>query len=61
MNGLGAAIMVLGAVPGRELMMQTPSLGGLIVDHDGSLWVSPGLEKRLRFLHQPNDAAWRPS
>ena len=59
-NGLGAAIMVLGAAPGRELITQTPGLDGLIVDHDGSLWVSPGLVKRLRFLEQPNGTAQKP-
>jgi thiamine biosynthesis lipoprotein len=52
-NGLGAAIMVLGADAGRELISQTPGLDGLIVDRDGSLWVSPGLEQRLRFLEPP--------
>ncbi len=54
-NGLGAAIMVLGTVPGRELILQTPGLDGLIVDRDGSLWVSPGLEKRLHFLEAPGE------
>ena len=52
-NGLGTSIMVLGAAAGRELIEQTPGLDGLIVDRDGSLWVSPGLEKRLRFLEPP--------
>jgi len=52
-NGLGAAIMVLGAAKGRELISQTPDLDGLIMDHDGSLWVSPGIEKRLHFLEPP--------
>ena len=52
-NGLGAAIMVLGATKGRELISQTPGLDGLVVDRDGNLWVSPGLEKRLRFLEPP--------
>ncbi len=52
-NGLGAAIMVLGESAGRELILQTPGLDGLIVDRDGSLWVSPGLEKRLHFLEPP--------
>ena len=52
-NGLGAAIMVLGATAGRALIEQTPGLDGLIVDRDGSLWVSPGLEQRLHFLEPP--------
>jgi len=49
-NGLGAAIMVLGAAPGKRLIAQTPGLAGLLVDRDGELWMSPGLEKRLRFF-----------
>ncbi len=55
-NGLGAAIMVLGAAPGKELIAQTPGLAGLLVDREGELWVSPGLEKRLRFFEQPGDS-----
>ena len=54
-NGLGAAIMVLGAAAGRALIEQTPGLDGLIVDRDGSLWVSPGLKRRLRFLEPPGE------
>jgi len=55
-DGLGAAIMVLGATAGRVLIEQTPGLDGLIVDRDGSLWVSSGLEKRLHFLEPPGSS-----
>ena len=56
-NGLGAAIMVLGPVPGRELIAQSPGVQGLMVDQDGKLWVSPGLEKRLQMLEPPRSMA----
>ncbi len=46
-NGLGAAIMVMGAANGRKLVEQTPGLDALIVDRDGTLWRSPGMAKRL--------------
>jgi thiamine biosynthesis lipoprotein len=45
-NGLSAAIMVLGRARGRELIARTPGLDGLIVDRDGGLWQSPGFTKR---------------
>lgn len=47
LNGLGAAIMVLGAERGRELIGGTPDLEGLIVDRDGSVWMSPGFRQLL--------------
>jgi thiamine biosynthesis lipoprotein len=59
-NGLGAAIMVLGAAPGKELINQTPGLSGLLVDREDKLWVSPGLEKRLRFFEQAGDSVPKP-
>ncbi len=46
-NGYGTAIMVLGLAAGQRLVADTPGLEGLIVDHDGSLWVSPGLAGRF--------------
>ncbi len=46
-NGYGTAIMVLGLAAGRKLIADMPGLEGLIVDHDGSLWVSPGLAGRF--------------
>lgn len=45
-NGLSAAIMVRGAAWGRALITQTPGLEGLIIDCDGTLWISPGLSFR---------------
>lgn len=47
-NGLGAAIMVLGAERGRALIERSPELEGLIVDRDGSVWMSPGFRQLLR-------------
>ena len=42
-NGLGPAIMVLGAEKGRALILSA-GIQGLIVDARGELWSSPGLE-----------------
>jgi thiamine biosynthesis lipoprotein len=42
-NGLGPAIMVLGAEKGRSLILSA-GMQGLIVDARGELWTSPGLE-----------------
>jgi thiamine biosynthesis lipoprotein len=44
-NGFTLAIMVRGTEWGRALITQTPGLSGLIVDHAGQLWSSPGMEK----------------
>jgi len=44
-NGYSLAIMVRGTAWGRDLIAQTPGLSGLIVDHAGQLWSSPGMEK----------------
>jgi thiamine biosynthesis lipoprotein len=46
-NGVGTAIMVAGAEVGRSRVAQTPGLDALIVDADNSLWLSPGMAKRL--------------
>jgi len=43
-NGYTLAIMVRGTAWGRDLIAQTPRLSGLIVDHAGQLWSSPGME-----------------
>jgi thiamine biosynthesis lipoprotein len=45
-NGLGPAIMVLGAQAGRKLIVATPGVEGLIVDARGDVWTSSGLELR---------------
>lgn len=47
-NGVATAIMVLGADFGRLLIERTRELEGLIVDRDGTRWVSAGLKERLR-------------
>lgn len=45
-DGLGAAIMVLGARAGRQLLQATPGLDGLIVDDQLGVWMSPGMRQR---------------
>ena len=47
-NGLGAAIMVAGAQAGRERLARTAGVDALIVDADNSLWLSPGMARRLQ-------------
>ena len=47
-NGLGAAIMVGGSAAGRRQIEASSGLEGLIVDHDGSVWQSPGMARSLR-------------
>jgi thiamine biosynthesis lipoprotein len=47
-NGLALVIMVLGKRHGIEVMTSTPGLDGVIVDRDGSVWMSPGFRARLR-------------
>ena len=46
-NGLSAAVMVLGPEKGRRLIEGTPGLEGIIFATDGSTWVSPSLAARL--------------
>lgn len=50
LNGLSAAVMVLGAREGRQLIERTPGLDGLIVDAQGQVWRSPGMARRLQAL-----------
>lgn len=47
LNGLGAAAMVLGTAPARELIRSTPGVEGLIVGRDDSVWITPTLRQRL--------------
>lgn len=51
-NGLSAAIMVMGMEKGRRQIMDTPGLEGLIVGRDGEVWLSAG----LRLLPPPDEA-----
>jgi FAD:protein FMN transferase len=44
-DGYSLAIMVRGAAWGRELIARTPGLAGIIVDHAGRVWASPGMER----------------
>lgn len=50
-NGLSVAIMVLGKAAGIRLLRATPGAEALIVDADGSVWMSPGF--RARFISAP--------
>ncbi|HXF66726.1 MAG TPA: FAD:protein FMN transferase [Burkholderiales bacterium] len=47
-NGLTVAIMVLGKTEGVRLIEKSPGVEGVIVDRDGSVWMSPGFRARLR-------------
>jgi len=50
-NGLSAAIMVMGMEKGRRLIMDTPGLEGIIVGRDGEVWLSAG----MRLLSPPDE------
>jgi thiamine biosynthesis lipoprotein len=47
-NGLSVAIMVLGKSAGIRLIAATPGADGMIVDRDGSVWMSEGFRRRLQ-------------
>jgi thiamine biosynthesis lipoprotein len=49
-NGLSAAVMVMGEQAGEALIRDTAGLEGLIIGRDGTIWVSPGLAPRLHRL-----------
>lgn len=46
-NGLSVAVMVLGKRAGARLVAATPGADALIVDRDGSVWMSDGFRARL--------------
>jgi thiamine biosynthesis lipoprotein len=56
-NGYGTAIMVLGADAGKEHIAGTPGLEALIVDNDGTLWLSPNLTRRFHRASGAHTAA----
>jgi thiamine biosynthesis lipoprotein len=47
LNGLSAAIMVMGDARGRALIDGSAGLGGLIVSRDGPVWISERLRARF--------------
>ncbi len=51
-NGLSAAIMVVGMEKGRRLIREAPGLEGIIVGRDGEVWLSAG----MRLLPPPDEA-----
>ena len=46
-NGLGTALMVLGAPAARELIRHSTGVEALLTGSDQPLWVTPGLARRL--------------
>lgn len=46
-NGLGAAIMVMGAVAGRRLVQDVAGLDTLIVDRHQGVWMSKGMARKM--------------
>ena len=46
-NGLGAAIMVMGAAKGQALVQHATGLDALMVDHNGEVWRTAGMAKML--------------
>lgn len=46
-NGLGVAIMVRGKAYGVRWLSENPRVDGLIVDADGSVWMTPGFRARF--------------
>ncbi len=46
-NGLGAAIMVMGSKAGRRLIEHTAGLEGMIADADGHIWMSKAMAARM--------------
>lgn len=49
-NGIATSIMILGADFGRRIVAQARGLDALIVDRDGTIWMTDGLRRRLRKL-----------
>ncbi|RID97627.1 FAD:protein FMN transferase [Simplicispira hankyongi] len=47
-NGLGAAMMVLGGERAQALIQQRPLVQALIMRHDGSVWRTPGMATALQ-------------
>lgn len=47
-NGLGAAMMVLGGERARALVQGRGAVQALMVNHDGSLWRTPGMAAALQ-------------
>lgn len=47
-NGLGAAMMVLGGERAHALVQKNASVQALMVNHDGSVWQTPGMARLLK-------------
>ena len=48
MNGLGTAMMVLGGERAQALVQKRASVQALMMNHDGSLWRTPGMAELLQ-------------
>ena len=46
-NGLGAAIMVMGHEKGQSLVRHSPGLDAMWVRQNGQVWLSPGMSRKL--------------
>ena len=46
-NGLGAAIMVMGDQKGQSLVRHTPGLDAMWVRQNGQVWLSSGMSRKL--------------
>lgn len=46
-NGLGAAMMVLGPQKGRQLAESMPQMASLVAGHDGRVWQSMAMQRLL--------------
>jgi len=46
-NGLGAAIMVAGLQAGRQYLAHRAGVDAMIVDTNGAVWLSQGMQQRL--------------
>ena len=47
-NGLGTAMMVLGGERAQALVQKRASVQALMMNHDGSLWRTPGMAELLQ-------------
>jgi len=47
LNGLGVAIMVRGKADGMRWLSEDARVEGLIIDDDGSVWMTPGFRDRF--------------
>ncbi len=49
-DALSTALFILGKPASIQLLEQLPDIEAVIVSKDGTVWISPGLQARFRFL-----------